>query len=51
MAYMTEIGKPKCARCSKRATHYVYNRFNANNGAYCTPHARAYVAELKSRDA
>jgi len=51
MAYMLEVEKPVCQRCQKKATHYVFNRFNARNGAYCTPHAKAYVAELNAREA
>ena len=51
MAYMLPVEKPVCRTCLKRATFNVYNRFNARNGAFCTRHATAYVAELNARDA
>ena len=51
MAYTLPIPKEVCRVCGKRAALYVFNRFNANNGAYCTRHADAYVKELKARDA
>lgn len=50
MAYMTPIEKPNCARCGAKATHYVFNRVNARNGAFCTRHAKQYVAELDARE-
>lgn len=53
MAYLKPVEKPMCQRggCTKRATFYVFNTYNANNGAYCTRHANQYRDELAARGA
>lgn len=50
MAYTSPVEKPNCFNCSKKATIYVYNRFNARNGAYCTKCGEKYCKELNLRE-
>lgn len=49
-AYKTAIDKPQCSRCSRPATHFVFNARNARCGAYCAKCADKRVKELNAAD-
>jgi hypothetical protein len=46
--YMKRLDRNPCATpaCPIRATHAVYNTYNAHMGDYCEKHAASKVAEM-----
>ena len=49
-AYSVEITIHKCQRCSRTATHEVFNKFNALIGRFCKKHANEQVAASNDAD-
>lgn len=45
MAYLKAIPKPRCQQCWKVAREILVNRFNAEMGYYCAPHANQALAK------
>lgn len=48
-AYKVEILKRTCRVCSNRATHEVFNTYNASVGYFCRGHADKKVEELNNQ--
>lgn len=42
--------RPKCQRCSKRASVRLRNTWNASNGMFCKPHGEAALKEQLARE-
>lgn len=52
MAYITAIvGKCEASGCMKRATHQVFNRYNATIGKFCKPCAKRALARQTKLEA
>src|SRR3972149_8394582 len=48
MAYLKDIGEPRCYECSKPANVEGFNHYNASCGYYCRLHGERKVAMLDS---
>ena len=49
-AYMVDITIHKCQRCSRTATHQVFNKYNALIGYFCQKHGTEQVAASNDAD-
>jgi 2-C-methyl-D-erythritol 4-phosphate cytidylyltransferase len=49
MAYLRDIEHERCRTCTyRKATHRLFNRYNAEIGAYCSMHAKRALKQLKA---